>query len=180
MLDFKNTDFRGSTAVQINEAIGSFFVEFSKLETRSVGMALRSLSRDALFVEHAEQLLDLDARLKLLERMAFVRGVPAALMAELEGCLLLARGLSEHREEVARNLASPDSKGARAAVGAGNTGMLRRRNADLSRLAELETLFMPDVGRIQGYTREAIALQATLNALTGKLERHLTAVAEQA
>jgi hypothetical protein len=81
--------------VPLKAAIGSFFVEFSKFEMQSVGTALRSLSKDDQFVEHAESLLEFDARLKLLERMAFARGVSSAVMQELEGVFDRARKLRE-------------------------------------------------------------------------------------
>jgi hypothetical protein len=81
--------------VPLKAAIGSFFVEFSKFEMQSVGTALRSLSKDVEFVERAESLLEFDARLKLLERMAFARGVPSAVMEELEGVFDRARKLRE-------------------------------------------------------------------------------------
>jgi hypothetical protein len=81
--------------VPLKAAIGSFFVEFSKFEMQSVGTALRSLSKDVEFVERAESLLEFDARLKLLERMAFARGVPSAVMQELEGVFDRARKLRE-------------------------------------------------------------------------------------
>ena len=162
--------------MQIKDAIGSFFVEFSKFETHSVGMALRSLSRDSVFVQHAEQLLDFEARLKLLERMAFARGVPPVLMAELEACLLLARKLREHRDEVAHTLINADTP----AQDASGRVKSRRRNADLSRLAGLENLLMPDLERVQEYALEAMDLQEALDGLTRKLERHLAAAAEEA
>jgi hypothetical protein len=81
--------------VPLKAAIGSFFVEFSKFEMQSVGTALRSLSKDVEFAEHAESLLEFDARLKLLERMAFARGVPSAVMQELAGVFDRARKLRE-------------------------------------------------------------------------------------
>jgi hypothetical protein len=81
--------------VPLKAAIGSFFVEFSKFEMQSVGTALRTLSKDVEFVERAESLLEFDARLKLLERMAFARGVPSAVMQELEGVFDRARKLQE-------------------------------------------------------------------------------------
>jgi hypothetical protein len=143
-------------------------------------MALRSLSRDAVFVEHAEKLLDLEARLKLLERMAFARGVPAALITELEACLLRARKLREQRDEVARSLISVDSGKAKPLPGAINKlRPSRRRNADFSRLAELENLWVPAIAQVQEYTDEATALQETLRVITQKLERHLPVVATE-
>ncbi len=166
--------------MQLKDAIGSFFVEFSKFETHSVDMALRSLSRDAVFVEHAEQLLDLDARLKLLERMAFARGVPAALITELEACLLRVRKLREQRDEVARSLISVESGNAKPLPGAvSRLRPSRRRNADFSRLAELENLWVPTIAQVQDYTDEAMALQEALRVITQKLERHLPVIATE-
>ena len=163
--------------MQLKDAIGSFFVEFSKFETHSVGMALRSLSRDAVFVEHAERLLDLEARLKLLERMAFARGVPAALIAELETCLLRARKLREQRDEVARNLLAAELDKTEPLPGAANKPKpLRRRHADFSRLAELENLCVPAIARVREYADEATALQEALRVITQKLERHVPAL----
>lgn len=181
MSDTKIRDSRGFIEVQLKDAIGSFFVEFSKFEMHSVGMALRSLSRDAVFVEHAEKLLDLEARLKLLERMAFARGVPASLVTELEACLLRARKLREQRDEVARSLISVDSGNA-AKPSPGAVSKLRpsrRRNADFSRLAELENLWVPTIAQVQEYTDEATALQETLRVITQKLERHLPVIATE-
>ncbi len=156
--------------MQLKDAIGSFLVEFSKFEIQSVGMALRALSKDPVFVEHAEQLLDLEARLKLLERLAFARGVPPHLIAELEACLLHARKLLEHHTDVRRNMA----------VSAGGTGkglgssakfrMSRRQNADFSTLARLENLWTPAAEQIQEYTREAVELQETLRDITERLD----------
>lgn len=158
--------------MQFRDAIGSFFVEFSKFETHGVGLALRSLSRDPVFVEHAEQLLDLDARLKLLERMAFVRGAPVGLIAELEACLLRARRLREQRDEVARNLMTAEFEGAKPSPAAQRTRPASRRKADFSRLAGLETLCVPAVARVQEYADEAVALRETLRGITQTLERH--------
>ena len=163
--------------MQIKEAIGSFFVEFTKFETNCMGMALRSLSRDPVFVTHAEQLLDFEARLKLLERMAFAREVPAGLVAELETCLLRARHLRDQRDEVARNLMT-DADGVHSLpAGIGKPRARWRRNADFSRLAELENLWVPAVERVQEYTTEALELQETLRLITQKLEGELPAAA---
>lgn len=165
--------------MQLKDAVGSFFVEFSRFETHYVGMALRSLSRDSLFVDHAERLLDLEARLKLLERMAFAREVPAGLMTELEACMLHARKLREHRDDVVRGLTSTDRpRSWLPPAAAGKSRLSRRRNADYSRLAELENLWAPDLGRVREYVEETLELQQTLRAVTQKLEHHLNPIAE--
>lgn len=155
----------------LKDAIGSFMLEFSRFDIHSVGMALRALSQDPLFVEHAEQLLDLEARLKLLERMAFARGAPPGLIAELEACLLRARKLREHYDEVQRKMTSPDLDGGRQARSRPLKSQLsRRQNADFSTLARLENLWVPAAERVQEYTSEAVQLQDAMRAITQKLE----------
>jgi hypothetical protein len=170
----------GDLPVQFSDAIDSFFVEFSKFETHGVGLALRSLSRDPVFVEHAEQLLDLEARLKLLERMAFVRGTPVGTIAELEACLLRARKLREQRDEVARNLMTADWDGSKPLPAPPKSRSASRRDADFSRLAGLGTLCVPAIARVQEYAEEAVALQATLREISQTFERHRPAAAERA
>jgi len=155
------------------DAVGAFFVEFTKFDTQSVGMALRALSRDALFVDHAERLLDFEARLKLLERMAFARQIPTTLLAELEACLLRARQLHTQRDEVARNLSPERDRTRPSSSGGIKPRPKTRRNADLSRLAELENMFMPAVERIEEYTKEAVQLQQIMAGITNQLERHI-------
>jgi hypothetical protein len=140
---------------------------------------MRSLSRDPVFVEHAEQLLDLEARLKLLERMAFVRGAPPSLIAELDACLLRARKLREQRDEVARSLLTTDLDDVKPVPLPQKRRPARRRSADFSRLAELENLCAPAVARVREYAEEAVALQETLRGITQTLERNL-ACAERA
>jgi hypothetical protein len=164
--------------VQLKAAIGSFFFEFSKFETQFVGMALRSLSKDSVFAEQAEKLLDFDARLKLLERMAFARGMSSGVVAELGARLSRARILHEQRNEVARNLAAIEENDVKPPMGdAGNRAKpAQRRSADSARLAELERLWMPDVGRIQKYTIEAIELQEALRAISKDFDQHLAVV----
>ena len=90
----------------LQAAIGAFFVEFSKFDSGTVGEALLALSKDDSLVQTAGRSLDLDARLKLLERMAFSRQVPAPIITDIRGVMSRARKLREHRDEVAANLAS--------------------------------------------------------------------------
>lgn len=161
--------------MQNKATIGSFFVEFSKFEIHSVGMALRSLSKDQVFVEQAEKLLDLEARLKLLERMAFVRAVSPSLVAELDGLLIRARKLCAERDEVARNSTTAGADHAKpyaTPVPAGPKP-LKTRVADYARLAQMSELVTPTVAQIQAYTDEAIELQHNLRALSQKIDQQL-------
>ena len=84
-------------------AIEQFLAEFAAFETHFVGMVLRSLSNDSMFVEQTESLLDLEARLKLLKRMAFVRDLDRRLITQLDGVNLRAARLRDKRDELRRN-----------------------------------------------------------------------------
>jgi hypothetical protein len=159
--------------VQLKDAVSAFFVEFSKFSNLAVSLALRSLSKDPVFVEHAEQLLDLEARLKLIERMAFARNVPATLIAELEACLVRARILLDQHDEVERTFRTADGNGGGSLRSPATTRRPRRRNAELARLVELENVGMPALERVHEYTQEAVQLQAALRAVTEKFEVHL-------
>lgn len=77
-----------------------FLAEFSAFETHSVGLALRSLSNDASLVADAERLLNLEARLKLLKRMAFVRNLDPSSCAQIDRINVRATRLSEKRDEL--------------------------------------------------------------------------------
>jgi hypothetical protein len=168
--------------MQLKAGIGAFFVEFSKFEVLSVGMALRSLSKDAVFVEQAEKLLDLEARFKLLERMAFARAVSPSLVAELDALLIRARRLCAERDEVARNSATGgvDHVKPYPVPTPGSPKPLKARSADYARLAQMSELLTPTLGQIQGYTDEAVELQRALRAFSEKIDQHLPAVATQA
>lgn len=152
--------------VQLKAAIGGFFLEFSKFEMAFVGMALRSLTKDSVFVEQTEKLLDLEGRLTLLNRMALARGMPPTIMAELDACLLHARKLRDQRDEIARNLLVTEGNAPRRPRAA------RGRGADFAQLAELEHLWVPSVAQIQQLATEAIELQEILRTIVEKIERH--------
>ena len=170
--------FRPEISVQLKAAIGAFLIEFSKFETQSVGTVLRSLSKDAVFVEQAERLLDLEARLKLVERMAFARGVTPTLMAEIEALLLRARKLQDIRHDVARSLAAVDFETGKRALNAPPSMVkeLKPRKADYAQLAQAANL-VPALAEILRDTAEAVALQESVLAISEKLDRHITALA---
>lgn len=168
--------------MQLKTTIGAFFVEFSKFEILFVGMALRALSKDAVFVEQAEKLLDLEARLKLLERMAFVRDVSPSLIAELDVLLVRARKLCAERDEVAGSSATSSEDRVKLfsqPAPAGSTS-LKARGADYARLAQMSDLLTPTVAQIQAYTDEAVELQRQLCALSEKIDRQLLAADQPA
>jgi hypothetical protein len=86
--------------MELKDAIGSFLTEFAKFDTHSVGTAIRALSPNPAFATDSEKLLGLDARLTLLERMAFARRVPPRTIQELRPVLMRARKLNERRASV--------------------------------------------------------------------------------
>jgi hypothetical protein len=148
--------------MQLKTAVGAFFVEFSSFETQSVGMALRSLSKDAVFVQQTERLLDLEGRLTLLNRMALARGISPIVMAELDACLLRARKLRDQRDEVARNMMNLEGSAPRAP----KPLRVRRTN-----FAQLEQLWMPGLAQIQMLTTESVELQEWLRTIVRKIEQ---------
>jgi hypothetical protein len=155
--------------MQIKAAIGSFFVEFSKFEMNVVGLALRALSKDPVFVEQVEKLLGLEARLTLLERMAFARSIPGKLMTELAELLSRTRRLRDQRDDMARALTVLDSGGTRL------TSVSKRGcGADFARFAEIGTLLTPSLSQLEAHSTEAIKLQQGLRVLAEKLDYYLS------
>ncbi len=159
--------------MQLKATIGAFFVEFSKFEISSVGKALRALSKDDLFVEQAEKLLDLEARLKLLERMAFARGVAPGLIAELDAALARARRLCTERDEVARISASGGGDHVKVFSPLTGPKPVKSRSADFARLAQMSDLMTPTAAQIQAYADDAIELQHILRTLSEKIDQQL-------
>lgn len=141
--------------MDLKSEIDQFFSEFSEVESRGVGQALRSMSADDAFVERAEKLLDHDARFTLLKRMASVRNVSAELLSELEVADLRAAELREKRDELARTLstigqnARPEAKPRRA-------GEVRRTATDV---------WIPTIGEIEQCRTSTAKLQATLQSI---------------
>lgn len=160
--------------MQDKAAIDTFLDEFSKFETMSIGMALRALSKDSLSVEDAEKLLDFEARLKLVERMALARHVPASLMLELEAVLLRARKLHELREEVTRNVAAESAETPQqATIPPAGRKPGKARKANFARLAQLANA-VPAVAQVEDYARAAIELQTALRTISESLGQYLT------
>ncbi len=135
-------------------------------------MALRSLSKDPVFVEQTEKLLDLEGRLTLLDRMAHVRGISPTVMGELDALLLRARKLREQRDELARNLATIDSGNLAPHLAAvpRRLKVSRSRRADLAQLAEVEQLWMPSITQVQQFATEAIELQEMMRTVVEKMD----------
>ena len=140
-----------ASIAQIKAAIGAFFIEFSKLEMDAVGLALRALSKETVFVEQAEKLLGLQARLTLLERMSLVRSIPAQFTTELAELALRTRKLHAQREDLANALVVLDSEP-----------------------AQLEKILMPSLVQIEALSVEVVELQEGLCAFANKVEDYLS------
>ena len=161
--------------MELKAAVGDFLAEFSNLENAVAGGALQALSRDAAFVERAQMLLGLDARLTLLLRLAAARAVSAPLMAELTDVVARARQLGQQRDKLARRLLSADDDRGKSGQSAAR-GTRKPRSADYARLADMDDLWVLSISEVTAYTEEALELQVTLSAISGKIDRHLASV----
>ncbi len=138
-------------------------------------MLLRSLSNDLLFVKQTEALLDLEARLKLLKRMAFVRELDPHVIAQLDAVNLRAGRLREKRDELSRNLALIEMDGGKSDSGAArsvaDTSMRRLATAGLT------NVWLPTKAEIDECRNGTTKLQATLRAIAEQVDgrRHLVA-----
>lgn len=162
--------------MQLKAAIDNFFREFVKFETSVMGAALRSLSKDAEYVEQAEKLLDFEARLTLLLRLSAARGVPSALAGGLEAIVSRARILRTQRDELAQHLvAAGDAAKKPNPAAPPQIRVTRNRKAAYARLAESHDVLLPSVAQIQAYAAEAVALQTALSQIARTLDEQMTA-----
>lgn len=163
--------------MQLKAAINTFFVECSKLEKPVLGVALRSLSKDAQFVEQAERLLDVEARYTLLTRLGAARGIPSGVMQRLTTTVSRARKLRERRDQIARNLMAAENEPAAASPNFGSRQKIPgSRGSEYAHLSDLHTAWLPGVAQIDAYTAEAVELQQALGSITEKVNQHLTAL----
>jgi len=88
--------------MELRAAIKLFIDEFSAFETHIIGAALRALSADEGFLDGVEKLLDLEARLNLLRRMALSRGADPALVTQLDDAIVKSNALREKRNTLTR------------------------------------------------------------------------------
>ncbi len=159
----------------LTAAIDSFFQEFSKFEMPVMGTALRSLSKDAMFVEQAEKLLDLEARLTLLLRLSAARAVPSALAERLERIVSRARVLRAQRDTIAHHLrATRNEQRKPKSAAPPQIRVTRNRKSTYVRLAESHEVLLPTVAQIQAYADEAVELQDALSRIARTLDERLT------
>ena len=151
----------------LKAALGSFLAEFHRFETEGVRNALQSLSRDAQFAERAEELLGLEARLTLVERLASARVMASELSASLLDLLSRARRLLDVREEIVQ--VSP-------ILPAGDPGttplIVRRRSRSTpGHPDEPEELWVPAARELQAFASETMELNASLCAMAAEIGR---------
>lgn len=106
--------FKSEKLQQVQEAAGRFLGEFATFEGFVLQAILTELSRDPRIVEHLADLMDLENRLRLLQRLIAERDLPDHLAAELKTVCSQAKTLQEKRNEIAHGFAalvlgSPDT-----------------------------------------------------------------------
>ena len=151
----------------LKAALGSFLAEINRFETEAVRSALQRLSRDACFAERAEQLLDLKARLTLVERLAGARLLASELTASLLDLLSRARRLLDVRDDIAQvpAILTADSPGTTPLI-------VRRRPASTpGRPGKPEDLWFPGAQQLHAYASEAMQLNASVCAMVADLTR---------
>ena len=152
------------SAVNFGAAAAEFYGEFAAFEGDSLGMALRTLSNDAVFVRQSEDLLEFDARLDLLRRLALASRVPDSLAAELDVILATAKKLSERRSELLQAVWSGDevqSLSTHREIGARGFPGRREQFICLHSIPQLDT-----------YAQEARELKRALRDLAGRMDAH--------
>ncbi|HEY2464390.1 MAG TPA: hypothetical protein VGI32_10030 [Steroidobacteraceae bacterium] len=155
--------------LDLKTAIELFVAEFSVFEKHFVGVALRSLSSDMSFVGHAERLLDLEARLTLLKRMAIVRRVDPELIVQLEDVQLRAANLREKRDELSQvlDLLAADKRASRV-----NRNRTAQDDCDFDGIVPRpHRAWVPTVGEIDECRKVTNRLQTKLGSIAAQFNR---------
>jgi hypothetical protein len=137
------------------QGMNEFIAEFAAFETHFVGLLLRSLSNDELFAEQTEGLLDLEARLKLLKRMAFVRRLDTSMIAQLDDVQWRAGKLRIRRDQLRRML--PVFEEATSKLDKGEPMALST--------TELEPMELPTLQEVNECRSGTLNLEATLRSI---------------
>jgi hypothetical protein len=134
-----------------NGGIATFLAEVSNFEKISVRSALRSLSKNDDFALKAEHLLDLDARLRLIKRMAFVRNLDRSDCNEIARIEMRTMQLAAKRNELVhvQDTGSGLSRGERET---------------------LRTVWKPTTAEIDQCRKELSDIGSALKAIVDRLE----------
>jgi hypothetical protein len=152
-------------------SIISFLAEFSAFEKHSVGQALRSLSKNDLFSSNAEKMLDLEAGIRLIKRMAFVRDLDPAACNEIGQIEERAKQLAAKRDELVHT--------SRVAAEFGNRDSLsppQEVQPGVSRTERevLKTVWRPTIAEIDQYRNDTIYMRSSLTAILERLQHRAT------
>ncbi len=85
----------------LQSATGRFLSEYATFDAFHVTVLLRAVSRDPILIEHLAELMTLEHRLQLLERLMNERAVPREIVAEINPVLEEGRKLEAKRNEIA-------------------------------------------------------------------------------
>jgi hypothetical protein len=162
--------------MQRQAAIARFLVEYDALETVALDIALRAVAMDDSFVKQTDLLLDGDGRLKLLERMAFARGVPATVMTELQSVLGRAGQLRKHHARLSQNQPVPQGDTYIGELAQIDTPSAEAEAPDIVEMPRKgKRILTSSVVQIQRYANEAVDLQRQLRELAADLQAFIDA-----
>jgi hypothetical protein len=159
-----------------NGSINSFLAEFSTFENHSVRSALRSLSKNDAFALKAEHLLDIDARLTLVKRMAFVRNLDPVDCDEIARIEERTRQLVAKRDElvhISHSAAGSDDRGSIAPSQNARSGLSRRERETL------RTVWKPTIAEIDECRNEISDIGSALTTIVDRLECGRVSIALQ-
>jgi hypothetical protein len=159
--------------MELKTSIDLFIAEFLALETHFVRLALQSLSDDAEFVEHTEKLLDLEARLKLLKRMALVRKLDPELIGQLDCINSSACQLREKRDVLDQHVRTTESNLGQDHSQAVCAVESRAIHAlPIGELTEASSGWVPTIEEINECRQDTTKLQASLQSLAEHVNRY--------
>jgi hypothetical protein len=96
---------RSELFADMQNAIGRFLSEFASFDAFYLTVLLRAISRDPMLVENLVDLMNLDGRLALLERLMKERQAPPDIASEVASVIEEARKLKTKRNEIAHGRA---------------------------------------------------------------------------
>jgi hypothetical protein len=164
----------------LRAAVGMFLTEFAAFESMYLSVVLRALSTDPVLVEHVEELMGLEKRLRLLKRLAESRGLPAKMISDLDAARKAAINLLERRNEVAHGAAviagaSYQGQESDTAIAGVRLAKSKRKGRKVESLEEVQALHKSwhrSTAEIRGYTEDTFKLQQMMGGLAEKLAAH--------
>jgi hypothetical protein len=165
---------------ELREAIGNFMVNFALIESHYWGQILQVLVWNMTLVDHLTELMDLEKRLKLVERLAEDRGLTGPLWTSLKASLGRTRTLMGHRNVIAHNVTTINMTGVTEATVDQMVGGVRLPKSKRKPLQPpLDTAAAVVRGRtltlaqIEKYSAETLELQKSMVVLATALFNRL-------